>query len=83
VEELDGRGCCAIAGLVDCHTHACFAGDRAQEFWAGRLWVTILVALAASHANRVVFLVDGRVEDEMADPTTDRILDRIKSLGGE
>ena len=32
VEELDGRGLCAIPGLVDCHTHACFAGDRAQEF---------------------------------------------------
>ena len=32
VEELDGRGCVAIPGLVDCHTHACFAGDRVDEF---------------------------------------------------
>jgi imidazolonepropionase len=32
VEELDGRGLCALPGLVDCHTHACFAGDRAREF---------------------------------------------------
>ena len=32
VEELDGRGLCALPGLVDCHTHACFAGDRAVEF---------------------------------------------------
>jgi len=32
VEELDGRGRCALPGLVDCHTHACFAGDRAAEF---------------------------------------------------
>ncbi len=32
VEELDGRGMCALPGLVDCHTHACFAGDRAGEF---------------------------------------------------
>ncbi len=32
VEELDGRGRCAIPGLVDCHTHACFAGDRVEEF---------------------------------------------------
>jgi imidazolonepropionase len=32
VEELDGRGLCAIPGLVDCHTHACFAGDRVEEF---------------------------------------------------
>lgn len=32
VEELDGRGLSAIPGLVDCHTHACFAGDRVDEF---------------------------------------------------
>ena len=32
VEELDGRGLCALPGLVDCHTHACFAGDRVEEF---------------------------------------------------
>ena len=31
-EEVDGRGLCAIPGLVDCHTHACFAGDRVDEF---------------------------------------------------
>jgi imidazolonepropionase len=30
--ELDGRGLCAIPGLVDCHTHACFVGDRVDEF---------------------------------------------------
>ena len=32
VEEIDGRGRCAVPGLVDCHTHACFAGDRVEEF---------------------------------------------------
>jgi len=32
VEELDGRGLSAVPGLVDCHTHACFAGDRVEEF---------------------------------------------------
>jgi imidazolonepropionase len=32
VEELDGCGRCAVPGLVDCHTHACFAGDRVEEF---------------------------------------------------
>jgi imidazolonepropionase len=32
VEELDGRGLCAVPGLIDCHTHACFAGDRVEEF---------------------------------------------------
>jgi imidazolonepropionase len=30
--ELDGSGRAAVPGLVDCHTHACFGGDRADEF---------------------------------------------------
>jgi imidazolonepropionase len=32
VVELDGTGLAAIPGLVDCHTHLCFAGDRVGEF---------------------------------------------------
>ena len=32
VEEIDGRGRSAVPGFVDCHTHACFAGDRVEEF---------------------------------------------------
>jgi imidazolonepropionase len=32
LEELDGSGLCVLPGLVDCHTHACFAGDRVDEF---------------------------------------------------
>jgi imidazolonepropionase len=32
VEELDARGLVAVPGLVDCHTHACFAGNRLEEF---------------------------------------------------
>jgi imidazolonepropionase len=32
VVELDGRGLCGVPGLVDCHTHACFDGDRVDEF---------------------------------------------------
>ena len=37
--------------------------------------------VAASYAERVVFLVDGKIHDEMADPTADRVLDRMKSFG--
>jgi putative ABC transport system ATP-binding protein len=37
---------------------------------------------AASFADRIVFLGDGKVVDEMLEPTTRRILDRLKSLEG-
>ena len=32
VQELDGSGLCAVPGLVDCHTHPAFGGDRVDEF---------------------------------------------------
>ena len=37
--------------------------------------------VAASYAERVVFLADGRIVDEMSSPTPDRVLDRLKSFG--
>jgi len=38
--------------------------------------------VAASYAERVVFLADGRIVDEMSAPTAERVLDRMKQLGG-
>ena len=35
---------------------------------------------AASYADRVVFLADGRIVDELRDPTAETVLDRMKSL---
>ena len=37
--------------------------------------------MSASYASRVVFLADGKVVDEMQDPTADRVLDRMKRFG--
>ena len=36
--------------------------------------------IAASYADRIVFLADGGIVDEMRQPTAERILDRMKSL---
>jgi putative ABC transport system ATP-binding protein len=36
---------------------------------------------AASYADRVLFLGDGRIVDEMAGPTPERVLDRMKRFG--
>ncbi len=35
---------------------------------------------AAAYADRVVFLGDGRIVDEITQPTADRVLDRMKSM---
>jgi len=32
LEEIDGRGLSAVPGLVDCHTHPAWGGDRVEEF---------------------------------------------------
>jgi putative ABC transport system ATP-binding protein len=37
--------------------------------------------VAASYADRIVFLGDGRVVDEMLNPTPERVLDRMKRFG--
>ena len=37
--------------------------------------------VAAGYADRVVFLADGRIVDEMSTPTADRVLDRMKRFG--
>jgi putative ABC transport system ATP-binding protein len=37
--------------------------------------------VAASYASRVVFLADGRIVDEMAHPTAESVLDRMKAFG--
>ena len=38
--------------------------------------------IAASYADRIVFLADGRVVDEMLEPTAERVLERLKRFGG-
>jgi putative ABC transport system ATP-binding protein len=37
--------------------------------------------VAASYADRIIFLADGRVVDEMTNPTAERVLDRMKRFG--
>ena len=37
--------------------------------------------VAAAYASRVVFLADGRIVDELGDPSAEQILDRLKAFG--
>jgi putative ABC transport system ATP-binding protein len=59
-----------------------FMQKAVQEFGQTIVMVTH-DPIAASYADRVVFLADGRVVDEMAEPTSERVLDRMKELGSE
>jgi putative ABC transport system ATP-binding protein len=36
---------------------------------------------AASYADRIVFLADGKIVDEMFEPTPDLVLERMKRFG--
>ncbi len=38
---------------------------------------------AAGYADRVLFLADGRIVDEMAEPTADRVLERLKAFDAD
>jgi putative ABC transport system ATP-binding protein len=37
--------------------------------------------VAASYADRAIFLVDGRIVDDMSQPTAESVIDRMKTLG--
>jgi putative ABC transport system ATP-binding protein len=36
---------------------------------------------AAAYSDKVLFLADGRIVDEMAEPSAERVLDRLKRFG--
>ncbi|MBV8984500.1 MAG: ABC transporter ATP-binding protein [Acidimicrobiia bacterium] len=57
-----------------------FIGEAVEEFGQTVVMVTH-DPLGASRAERVIFLVDGQIVDQMPNPTPDKILDRMKELG--
>jgi putative ABC transport system ATP-binding protein len=72
------------SGNLDSHSGAELLGFMrmaVREFGQTIVMVTH-DANDASYANRVVFLADGKVVDQMDDPTADSVLDRMKLLGG-
>jgi putative ABC transport system ATP-binding protein len=71
--NLDSRSGAELLGFM----------QRAVRDYGQTIVMVTHDATAASYADRVVFLADGRVVDEMAEPPADGVLDRMKSLGGE
>jgi putative ABC transport system ATP-binding protein len=69
--NLDSRASAEILG---------FMRDAVNDFGQTIVMVTH-DPLAASYSDRVLFLVDGRVIDEIREPTADAVLDRLRKLG--
>jgi putative ABC transport system ATP-binding protein len=69
--NLDSK---SSAGLLD------FMRSAVKEFGQTIVMVTH-DPIAASYADRIVFLEDGRIAGEMQDPTPETIIDRMKQLG--
>jgi putative ABC transport system ATP-binding protein len=57
-----------------------FMGRAVKDFGQTIVMVTH-DPVAASYSDRVLFLADGRIVDEMQDPTSERVLDRMKRFG--
>ncbi len=70
-------------GNLDSHTGAEILGfmRRAVREFGQTIVMVTHDPTAAAYADRVVFLADGRIVDEMTDPTAPRVLDRMKRFG--
>ena len=69
--NLDSRASGEILGFM----------KKAVEEFGQTIVMVTHDPIAASYASRVVFLTDGRVTDEIADPNPDSILDKMRQLG--
>ena len=71
-------------GNLDSHTGAeilSFMRTAVREFGQTIVMVTH-DPVAASYADRAVFLADGRIVDDIDAPTADSVIDRIRTIGG-
>jgi putative ABC transport system ATP-binding protein len=71
--NLDSRASAEILGFMQ---------RAVQEFGQTIVMVTH-DPISASYSNRVVFLADGRIVDELREPTPDAVLGKMRNLGGE
>jgi putative ABC transport system ATP-binding protein len=71
--NLDSRASAEILGFMQ---------RAVQEFGQTIVMVTH-DPISAAYANRVVFLADGRIVDELSDPTADAVLGKMRTLGDD
>jgi putative ABC transport system ATP-binding protein len=70
-------------GNLDSHAGAEVLGflRRAVDEMGQTIVMVTHDPIAASYADRIVFLADGRIVDEMREPTAERVLDRMSRFG--
>lgn len=71
--NLDSRSASEVLGFL----------RRAVDGFAQTIVMVTHDPVAAAFSDRVVFLADGRIVDEMTHPTRRRVLDRMKRFGAE
>jgi putative ABC transport system ATP-binding protein len=71
--NLDSRSSAEILGFL----------QRAVEEFGQTIVMVTHDPISASYSNRVVFLADGHIVDELLDPTADAVLGKMRNLGGE
>ena len=69
--NLDSRAGAEILGVM----------RRAVDEFRQTIVMVTHDSIAAAYADRVVFLADGKIVDEMLEPTSERVLDRLKNFG--
>ena len=73
-EEYDGRGAWLTPGLVDCHTHLVYAGNRAEEFEQRLAGVTYEeIARAGGGIMATVRATRAAAEDELLAASAPRL----------
>lgn len=74
VPEIDAKGRALVPGLIDCHTHACFAGERLGEWDDKRRGVAYLDILKRGGGiMSTVRAVRAASEQELADLLLERL----------
>jgi putative ABC transport system ATP-binding protein len=71
--NLDSRSGAQVLGLL----------RRCAKEWGQTVLMVTHDPIAAGYADRVLFLADGRIVDEMAGPTPDLVLDRMRRFDGQ
>jgi putative ABC transport system ATP-binding protein len=70
--NLDSRAAAELLGFM----------RRAVSDYGQTIVMVTHDPVAAAYADRIVFLGDGRIVDELATPTTEAVIDRMKQFGG-